>query len=206
MERWDALVERFKETLYTVHALTPTPLLEIALQLGLSCLKTPYVRVLCQIVVRSREEGVCIELTRMGCGAQILWRGGRTVRALPHLRPAGHTAGGRVALCTSRALDAGVPHLRSDHERAQPTAGPAQRLCLQHQGTHNVDNKALLRGRVGRWCNAGWTHESSAGVMCAAAMCAQALEEMAERNDGLVTCPRTEQVYALSEARKAFIL
>lgn len=41
-ERWDFLVDQFKQEFYRLYGMTLEPLLNIYLQAGLSALKTPY--------------------------------------------------------------------------------------------------------------------------------------------------------------------
>ncbi|RLM99060.1 macrophage erythroblast attacher [Panicum miliaceum] len=134
-DRWDFLVDMFKQDFCKLYGMTPEPLLNIYLQAGLTALKTPFC-----------SEGSC-----------------------PKEDP--------LSLEGFRKLAEPLPFSKQHHSKL---------VCYITKELMDTENPPRVLPN-------GYVYSE------------KALQEMAKKNDGKITCPRTGEVCDFSECVRAFI-
>ncbi|RLN30339.1 macrophage erythroblast attacher [Panicum miliaceum] len=134
-DRWDFLIDMFKQDFCKLYGMTPEPLLNIYLQAGLTALKTPFC-----------SEGSC-----------------------PKEDP--------LSLEGFRKLAEPLPFSKQHHSKL---------VCYITKELMDTENPPRVLPN-------GYVYSE------------KALQEMAKKNDGKITCPRTGEVCDFSECVRAFI-
>jgi macrophage erythroblast attacher len=134
-DRWDFLVDMFKQDFCKLYGMTPEPLLNIYLQAGLTALKTPFC-----------SEGSC-----------------------PKEDP--------LSLEGFRKLAEPLPFSKQHHSKL---------VCYITKELMDTENPPRVLPN-------GYVYSE------------KALQEMAKKNDGKITCPRTGEVCDFSECVRTFI-
>lgn len=178
-------MQQFRRNIFALHSLSGQSILDVTLQAGLSVLKNYG----CGEVglVQGREIPrflrLVLSLTHTRCaglGAQL---------GLPRLCRSHDDARHRSPFLKPHKLSARVLDVWRAHERGQPANGSTQRQRVRD---------AFPAPRTPCF------HSTSRGLCCR--YCRNALEAMAAERDGMITCPRTNRVYAFSKAQKVYIM